>query len=176
MTKQTDTDKRASYTLRPVAGPDEDFLFALYASTRAAEFAPFGWPEAQLHAILRMQFNAQQRAYGAQYSAAGHQIVLLDDVPVGRIWVERSGDEILLVDIALLPSTRGRGIGTQLIKELIVEATATGKPLRLMVVRDNDGARRLYERLGFVITGDDGPRYQMEHRASSAAEQQDAQS
>jgi ribosomal protein S18 acetylase RimI-like enzyme len=176
MTEQTDTDTRARYTLRPAAAPDEDFLFALYAGTRAAEFAPLGWPEAQLNAILRMQFNAQQRAYEAQYSAAGHQIVLLDGQPVGRIWVERNGNEILLVDIALLPATRGHGIGTQLIKELIAESAATGTPLRLMVVKDNDAARRLYERLGFVIDGEDGPRYHMEHRAAAATEQQDAQS
>ncbi|HEX8071198.1 MAG TPA: GNAT family N-acetyltransferase [Pyrinomonadaceae bacterium] len=155
-------------TLRPVAPEDEGFLFTLYASTRADEFAPMGLSEAQLAPLLRMQFEAQRRAYNARYPAAGHQLILLDGQPAGRIWVAREADAFTLVDIALLPAARGGGLGTRLIKDLIAEADSAARPVRLTVLKSNDGARRLYERLGFVVTADLGVYWEMEHRAPAA--------
>lgn len=62
-----------------------------------------------------------------------------------------------LLDIALLPQFRSLGIGGRLISELIDNASATGRPVRLSVLCGNL-ARSLYERLGFVITNS-GPVY-----------------
>ena len=62
------------------------------------------------------------------------------------------------MDIALLPEYRGRGIGTALLEELLVEADATGRRVTIHVERFNP-ARRLYERLGFVEAGDPGGMY-----------------
>ena len=53
-----------------------------------------------------------------------------------------------MIDIALLPDHRGRGIGARLLRDVLHEATAAGLPVRLSVERSNP-ARSLYERLGF---------------------------
>ena len=153
-------------TLRPVRPDDKDFLFQLYASTRAAELAPLDWGETERTVFLRMQFDAQCRDYAARFPAAGHQLILLDNERAGRIWVARSVEEIRLVDIALLPSACGLGIGTRLLKELIAEAAAAAKPLRLSVPKHNEAARRLYERLGFTLTGEMTTHFRMEHKNS----------
>jgi ribosomal protein S18 acetylase RimI-like enzyme len=149
----------------PVSGGDGPFLYEVYAGTRRAEIAGWGWEAAQQDAFLRMQFQAQSGAYAAQWPDADHRLIL-DEAGrrVGRIFVVRTPAELRLVDIALLPECRGSGIGTALVRELQAQAAAAGLPLRLSVARSNDGARQLYERLGFREIGQDEVYAAMEWR------------
>lgn len=58
-------------------------------------------------------------------------------------------------DVAVLQECRGRGVGTALLAAVERKARADGCcKLTLEVLDDNEGARRLYDRLGF---GDGGP-------------------
>lgn len=81
-------------------------------------------------------------------------IIELDGAPVGRFRVVRFEDRIFLGGIQIHPDFQNRGIGTQLIMELIEESQAVGKPLQLDVDRTNIRARRLYERLGLSQYGE----------------------
>lgn len=146
--------------LRPYSPDDQEFIFQLYSGTRLHEIAPFGWAPAQQEAFLRMQFNAQKNWYDQAYPNADHQIILLDGRPVGRIMVLPEPGGAHLIDIALLPEHRGRGIGAQLLGELIRKTTEAGGRVRLQVLRTNP-AIHLYERLGFVKTGEDAMYFQM---------------
>jgi ribosomal protein S18 acetylase RimI-like enzyme len=74
--------------------------------------------------------------------------------------VDRDAPEITLVDIAVLPSDRGAGIGTSLIWELVKEGAALGRAVQLHVLKSNP-AQRLYLRLGFSIVGEDSLYFQM---------------
>jgi len=67
------------------------------------------------------------------------------------------------VDISLLPEYRNRGIGAALIHTLIETAMAEGQAVKLQVLRMNP-AQHLYQRLGFVVTGQDEMYIQMEIR------------
>jgi ribosomal-protein-alanine N-acetyltransferase len=61
-------------------------------------------------------------------------------------------DEIHINNVAILPALRGRGIGTQLMRRVFDEARRLGARRATLEVRaSNEGARRLYERLGFYI-------------------------
>jgi ribosomal protein S18 acetylase RimI-like enzyme len=161
-------DLPMTISLRPYRADDQEFLFRLYASTRMHEIAGFGWPAAQQEMFLRMQFEAQRRSYESAYPEAEHQIIEWAGEPIGRIIVLREKvlrekDFMLLVDIALLTEHRGRGIGGQLIRELIHQCSRDRVPLRLQVLKTNP-ALRLYERLGFTRTGEDQIYVQMERR------------
>lgn len=149
------SDCEAVWRLRPVQPDDQAFLFQVYAATRQEELALVPWAEAQKEAFLRMQFDAQQRSYRLQFPSADYRIIIDGDQEVGRLIVERPDAELLLVDIALLPEHRSRGIGTGVIRALQAEAASAGKPLRLHVAAGNR-ALGLYERLGFwtVTRGD----------------------
>ena len=149
--------------LRPSLPDDRDFLFRLYASTRVEEIRGFGWSAAQQEAFLRMQFNAQQQWYQATYSTAENQIIEKDHEPIGRMIVQHEAGTWRLLDISLLPEHRGQGIGGELIRALIKECGAAGTVLQLQVVNTNP-AQRLYERLGFIKTGQDQIYTQMELR------------
>ena len=62
-----------------------------------------------------------------------------------------AGDELLMDGIVVAEDARGRGIGTGLFAQLEEHARSEGcTAIRLDVVDTNPGARRLYERLGFV--------------------------
>jgi ribosomal protein S18 acetylase RimI-like enzyme len=140
---------------RPVTPEDEPFLCAVYGSTRVEELAQVDWDEEQKLAFVQMQFAAQHRYYQEHYADASFQVILCDGVPAGRLYVARWPAEIRIVDIALLPEYRGRGIGTHLLHALQAEAALAGKPLRIHVERFNP-ALRLYDRLGFREIADRG--------------------
>lgn len=150
--------------LRRVRAEDEPFLFRLYASTRAEEFAAVPWSEEQLEAFLRMQFTSQQRVYDAKYPQAEYHVILFDDVAAGTVRVNHTEDEIHLVDIALLPEYRNAGIGSSLLKELLAEGRRSGRAVSLHVLKTNR-AIKLYERMGFSVAGEDGAYLLMEWRA-----------
>lgn len=141
----------ATFSLRPVTPADDAFLFELYASTRP-ELAALGLGEAHQQMLLRVQWMAQRQGYQSRYPRGEHQLVLVEDAPVGRLWVAREPEELRLVDVSLLPVKRGSGVGTALLRALQQEAAALGQPLRLSVARDNP-AQRLYARLGFTPVG-----------------------
>jgi ribosomal protein S18 acetylase RimI-like enzyme len=151
-----------SLALRPVLPEDEQFLYEVYKSTRSEEMALWGWDSAQQDAFLKMQFKAQQLAYGMEDGQTETTVILLEGRPVGRLVLTRTGNTIQLSDIALLTEYRNNGIGTALIKDLFDEATRAGKSVLLHVLKTNHRAMRLYERLGFKTTNESGMHFQME--------------
>ena len=139
-----------SVTIRPIRPEDEPFLRQLYVDTRMHELASLGWDQSQLDAILDMQFRLQQADYLQRFSAAAFELILFDNEPIGRRYVSREEGEIRIIDIALLTSDQGQGIGSALLQEILAEAATVNKPVRLHVQRENR-ARHLYARLGFQV-------------------------
>jgi ribosomal protein S18 acetylase RimI-like enzyme len=148
--------------LRPVTASDESFLYEVYCSTRQDELALVEWRDSDKETFLQMQYQAQRQGYLKQFPTADWQIVLLDDVPIGRLIVDRRPQEVGLMDIALLLPYRRQGIGTRFIKQVMAEATAKQMPVRLYVSKINEGAFRLYQRLGFTTIGETGLHFWME--------------
>ena len=141
--------------LRPAVADDEAFLFDLYRAENAARFAPLDMPPRQLEGLLRMQFDAREAQYRAQYSNADFDVVLHNTKPAGNFYAVRSPESFVLVDITLSTDRRGAGIGTRLVEALIDVARAAGKPLLAHVLLDNR-AWTLWQRLGFRHISDDG--------------------
>ena len=153
-------EEGARITLRSATLADETFQLELYGSIRLDELAQSGWSEDQKQAFIKMQFDARQRHYDHKYPLADDNIILQGSRTIGRMLVDRSEQEIVLVDIALLPEHRNAGIGTRLVQSLLDEAVRTGKSVRLHVVTTNP-AVRLYERLGFSTADDNGSYLEM---------------
>ena len=153
-------------TLRPVQAGDEPFLLRVYAGTRAEELAPVPWTAEQKAAFMAQQFAAQTVHYEQHYAGMNADVIMIDDVPAGRLLVDRRDDAILIVDISLVPEHRGRGAGSVLVREVLAEATAAAKRVVIHVERFNR-ALRLYERLGFRVVGEHGVYLRMEWEPAS---------
>jgi ribosomal protein S18 acetylase RimI-like enzyme len=141
--------------LRPAGSGDAELLYRIYASTREDELAVVPWEPAQKEAFLRMQFAAQDRYYRATFPAASYDLIVSGEEVLGRLYVDRGEAAWLVLDIALLPEHRGRGIGARLLTDVLAEAGAAAKPVQIHVERFNP-AQRLYDRLGFRQIADEG--------------------
>ena len=155
-------------SLRPATAADHDFLLAVFSSTRADELQALAWNPIQAQAFINIQFNAQQQSYRSNYPSAENNIIFLGEEPIGRILVDRSGDAIHLVDIAILTNYRKRHVGSTLLENLIAEAVAGNKPVEFSVFKENP-AVRFYERLGFSKVADDGAYLRMRKLPDASA-------
>jgi ribosomal protein S18 acetylase RimI-like enzyme len=153
---------------RPCRDDDLSFLARLYASTRAEEVAQTGWPAEAQHRFLAQQFDAQHRHYARHYPNAKRLVVERDGQPVGRVYVDEEAERLHLIDIALLPEARGRGIGGAILADLLREARGGGRTVAIYVEKHNR-ARHLYRRLGFVPIADEDVYDYREWRGAAVA-------
>ena len=86
-----------------------------------------------------------------------YNLVLVDDKVIGCILVSDLEDGKLLDEIYLDDKYRNKGIGSQLIKEVL----ANNPIVYLWVYKDNKEAIDLYSRLGFLVYGETETRYKM---------------
>jgi ribosomal protein S18 acetylase RimI-like enzyme len=135
-------------TLRPVSAEDDDFLLAVYASTRAQEMSLVPWSAEQKEAFVRSQYEAQKSHYAMEFPHAQHDIIYVDGTPVGRSYIDRREDALHILDVTVLPQYRNRGSGSLLLHRLLEEAGKLGKPVTIYVESFNPSLR-LFERLGF---------------------------
>lgn len=149
--------------LRPATDDDREFLVGLYASTRAAELDQVQWQPGQREAFVRMQFDLQDRQYREHNPRGSFDVIEADGRPVGRLYVDRRPTDIRIVDVALVPEHRGRGIGTALLGRILDEAAASGRTASIHVEVTNPAAA-LYERLGFEVVAELGVYRLMEWR------------
>lgn len=134
---------------------DQQFLTALYASTREEELRPVPWPDAVKAAFLASQAALQHDHYKKHYPGARYEVVEHEGERIGRLYWARLGGDLRIMDIALSPAWRGRGFGTRLLHALFRLADAEGRTVSIHVERNNP-ALGLYRRLGFSLTEDRG--------------------
>lgn len=148
MTPRKDSGDFAS--LRPATDEDRPFLERVYAESRADELGATDWTDAEITVFCQDQFRAQDQHYRLHYPQCEYLVIESAGRPVGRLYVDRRPAEIRIVDIALLVSERGKGLGGSLMESILAEGQQAGLPVRIHVERTNP-ARRLYDRLGFCL-------------------------
>jgi GNAT superfamily N-acetyltransferase len=153
-------DNPPPVSLRPEQPDDERFLYEVYASTREEEMALTNWDEPMRRAFLNHQFKAMRQGYRDMFPDGQFSIIELAGKPAGRMVINRTADEIRVVDLALLPAHRNQDIGTRLMQQVCATAD---KPVRLSVLKQNR-AQVWYERLGFTKSADQGLYDEMEWR------------
>jgi ribosomal protein S18 acetylase RimI-like enzyme len=130
-------------TIRPAAQSDFDFLFHLVCITmKDYVAATTGWDEVKEKEIFTKYFD---------FSSYQISVIVLDGSDIGYLKIDRAESEIFLANVHVHPDYQNQGIGTRVIKSLLVEAGQQGVPVRLKVLKVNEAALRLYERFGFSI-------------------------
>lgn len=138
--------------LLPAVPEDIDFLYGLNRATMR-EYVVETWG--------RWDERWQEERYRQHFQPASCKIIVQEGQDVGVLASRKIETELVIVSIQLLPQHQGRGIGTSLIDVLFKEARDEGKRLTLQVLKVNDRARQLYERLGFSTVEETDTHYLM---------------
>jgi ribosomal protein S18 acetylase RimI-like enzyme len=149
-------------TLRLVEEADEPFLYELYANTRQEELSQVPWADEQKAEFLRMQFQAQKAGYGNTHPKAAHSIICTGAERVGRLYIDRTADQIHILDVTVAPRFRNRGLGSQVLRDILGEARSLNQKVTVYVESFNPSLR-LFERLGFRTAKVDGFQLLLEH-------------
>jgi ribosomal protein S18 acetylase RimI-like enzyme len=153
---------------RTAAEEDQPFLQRLLLERTAQELPLDHLPAPIRDEVLRLQAGLRLQST-KNYANGSSEIIVAGAEPAGWILWAATGEELRLVEVAVLAAYRGRGIGTAAINQLIAVANLAGKPVRLRVNVTNAGAVRLYERLGFRRIGGDEVQHEMERPAAPRA-------
>jgi ribosomal protein S18 acetylase RimI-like enzyme len=131
-------------TLRPARPEDSEFVFQVKKAALGEYIEKtWGWDEAY-----------QRDFHVRDYQPATTEIICWQGSDVGWLEVDRGSDNIRVTEIYVLPEYQSRGVGSAVIGQIIREATVTQLPVTLEVLKVNPRAQALYEKLGFVVTGE----------------------
>ena len=138
------------YELRPATKNDYDFMYDLLVATMKQYVdETWGWEETYQRERFRTKFNP-----------ADYQIIVVDGHDIGAFSVVKREADVYLSEIQIDPDHQNSGLGTAVIEGVIREAERQRLPIALQVLKVNP-ARRLYDRLGFSVTGETETHVQM---------------
>jgi ribosomal protein S18 acetylase RimI-like enzyme len=148
-----------AWPLRPAAPGDAAFLASLFRSTRP-ELAML--PDGLADMLIAQQQQLQELGYRQAFPAAHTLVIDADGAPAGKLVLDEQRRQLRVVDIAVLPRFRGRGLATAVLRQLQQHQC----DIVLSVAHDNHAALRLYRSLGFEEDGGDAVRAAMRWRAT----------
>jgi len=140
-------DSPSGYDLRPALPGDLDWLIELRTLTMTGHLDVSG---------ERLSRADHRRRVLDRFASV--RIVTLADTDIGMLKVDRDADSWQLVQIQLLREYQRLGIGTRIVRELLAEARRSQIAATLKVLKSSP-AKRLYERLGFRVTGEGDQSY-----------------
>jgi GNAT superfamily N-acetyltransferase len=141
-------------TFRNLTPEDKEFEIVLFELTK---LEPMGVPAEILRLLAENQVTLQRTSYEVDFPNSRWQIVRVDGVDCGRYISCEREEDMVLVDLAILPAFMNRGIATWIVRQLQDRARKRGVPVLLEVAKYNPRAKALYVRLGFVDIESDSP-------------------
>jgi ribosomal protein S18 acetylase RimI-like enzyme len=138
------------YTLRPANETDYQFLWSLRQLTMKDYVAKTGeWDDVD-----------QERRFRDRWNPSKFHVIVQNDRDIGVVSIGEGAGGVYIGNIQILPEYQRLGIGTAIINSVLTDARKRNLPVTLTVLKVNP-ARRLYERLGFRISGVNETHYAM---------------
>jgi ribosomal protein S18 acetylase RimI-like enzyme len=139
--------------LRPATPADGEFLYELHRRALGdvieATWGP--WDD-----------GVQRKFHQAWFKPDTVEIVLVGGQPAGMIQAAPADAATFYVSrIEIAPEVQDRGVGTTLLRLLVDRARAVGASAVELDVLELNRARELYERLGFLVVGEESPKLRM---------------
>jgi len=155
--------------LRPEREQDAGFLADLFRTSAGRDLALLPIDEAMKEGLLRMQFVSQTATYRTQYPAARFDIIEQGGEPIGRIVIDPGSEAGRIVDIALVPQRRARGLGTAILAAVLERFAHRRQRVQCQVLEGNEPAKRMLGRVGFRRVAHIPPFLHLEWRPPHAA-------
>ncbi|MFW9902601.1 MAG: GNAT family N-acetyltransferase [Candidatus Thorarchaeota archaeon] len=127
--------------LRQAKYEDYSYLYELKKRTLKKYISnTWGWDE-----------NWQKKYFSTNFNPDLLKIIIKGGNEIGCISIIDEDNQIFLSLIEILPEYQNQGIGSKLIKDLLIKAENLNKPVYLQVLKTNEKVKKLYLRLGFSI-------------------------
>ncbi len=111
--------------------------------------------------------SLQNRFFEKKWNPCRYQMVEYAGQAVGVLSVKKGESDWFLSEIQILPDYQNAGIGTSIVKDLLAEADQSSVTVKLQVLKKNRSVS-LYERLGFVHSGESETHRLMERPPNKA--------
>ena len=143
------------YIIRDAAISDYDAIYALKsASVRPYVERIWGWDE-----------NYQRKEFDEDFSAINQfHVVEMDGKFAGFLQLFLNNECLSVVEIHLLPEYRGKGVGTDILRNLQKSADNQKRKICIGCFKDNHRAKALYQRLNFHQIDETETHYIFEHQ------------
>jgi ribosomal protein S18 acetylase RimI-like enzyme len=140
-----------SYTVRPAQPIDVPFLYACYKRAM----------HKYIEQTWRWDEKFQSEAFRQHLPWQRFRVIMVNGTPVGAACLLETPGHTMLEMMMIEPEFQRRRIGSDFVMKLLDHARSEGRGLSLRVMKINP-ARAMYERLGFVVIGEDVDTYEMQ--------------
>ena len=139
------------FARRPATAADRDWLWETKSRClrRYVEQTYGPWDE-----------DIQRARFDASFEPDEFQVISVGGHDAGFTALRHEPQEVQLFNIMIAPEFQNRGLGASVLRDVLAGARARRVPVRLQVMKVNP-ARRLYERLGFVVTEETPTHFRM---------------
>lgn len=142
----------SAYELREVTHQDYNFIYHVKTTTLKPHIElVWGWDEAVQTKYLEESFGLETQL-----------IITYEDKEIGILELNELDQRIDVVELEILPEYQRKGIGTQILQDIIDEYVEKGKRIGIGCFKINRDAKRLYERLGFNLIKETTTHYVLE--------------
>lgn len=143
---------KGAYALREVTCQDYDFVYDVKKITLKPYIEEiWGWDD-----------RVQKKFCDEGFEVETHMIITYDGEDIGILETNELESRIEIVELQILPKYQGKGIGTSILKDIIEKYKGTSKRIGIGCFKQNGGAKRLYERLGFKLIKETTNHYVLE--------------
>lgn len=148
-------DKPSDISFESMSPTDFEYLYGLSETTmsRYVEEVWGAWDEVK-----------SRDHFGAALANGEFQSICEGGLRVGALSILKMANHHQIEQLFIEPQHQNRGVGTRVVRQILADAAVDLKPVRLRVLVSNP-AKRLYERLGFVVTESTKERHFMECHA-----------
>ena len=143
-----------NYKIRFATSDDHDFIYALKKINLYLYVDKiWGWNEDYQVKDFDKKFNDIQHFF----------IIEVNDIPIGFLQYYYEHPYFEVANIHLHSEYRGNGIGSDILRNLQKACIAQDRNIRLKCFKENYRAKSLYQRLGFMQTGETETHYILEY-------------
>ncbi|PWI46734.1 GNAT family N-acetyltransferase [Candidatus Heimdallarchaeota archaeon B3_Heim] len=136
---------------RPATPNDSEYLYNLKKKTlREYIELIWGWDE-----------EVQRNYHRKNFEPKKYQIIQENGEDIGCLSIEEQSKKFFLSIIEITPEYQNKGIGSELIHDLIDKGLQEEKTIELQVLKVNKRAFNLYKSLGFTLKDENQTHYQM---------------
>lgn len=104
----------------------------------------------------------QEEFFRGDFKSGRMQLIQIGEEGAGYLQIRNEENALFIENLLILPKFQSRGLGSQIIRDVIARAKSAKHLVRLGVFKINPRAKKLYESLGFKIYEETTIHYMME--------------